>query len=158
MGGEVDLTWRSKRVGIFVTRDGLQRVAEASLLVTVIDEQRRDRRDRRARSQSGEGRADGGSRLEDRAVGSIDRKRRLRQVAIFDRFSRGKYELAVAVYSDAALAPHASLPHELPHRQSVDELVGDEDERPFGQVVDALVPVERGRGAAEARSEEHRQD
>src|SRR4029079_4363052 len=152
MRGEVDLAWRSKRIGIFVTRDGLQRIARASLLVSVIDEQRGDRAYRRARSQRSKERADGGPNLEDRAVGSIDRRRRLRQVGIFELLSRGKYELAVAVDGDAALAPGVTLPHQLPHRQSVDEFVGNDDERPFGQIVDAVVPVERGRGVAEARA------
>src|SRR5262245_5473666 len=129
MGGEVDLAWSGKRVGIFVTRDGLQRISQANLLVSVIDEQRGQRRSFGARCQSGEQRSGSWSRLKNCAVGSIDRTRHLRQVGILERLSRGKYELAVAVDRDAALAPNATLPHHLPHRQSVDELVGNDDER-----------------------------
>src|SRR6187431_39247 len=152
MRGEVDLAWRSKRIGIFVTSDGLQRIAQAGLPVSVIDEQRGDWRYRRARSQRSKERANGRPSLEDRAVGSVDRTRRLRQVGIFERLSRGKDELAVAVDGDAALAPDVTLPHQLPHRQGVHELVGNDEERPFGQIVDAVVPVERGSGVAEARA------
>ena len=36
--------------------------------------------------------------------------------------------------------------HELPHRQRIDELVGDEDERALRQILDALAPLQRGRG------------
>src|SRR5215471_14479690 len=76
----------------------------------------------------------------------------LRKIGVFDHLTQREHQIAVAAHGDTAFAPHAALSHELSHRQSVDELVGNDDERPLGHVLDAVMPANRGGSAAKRRA------
>ena len=126
--------------------DGLQRVADTGLGMTVIGDQRGDRRllgprgerrqkgrrpraaSRRWRRRPSSSRSDAGTASRRRALPHRRRRRRA----------------SPSVTQRSRHAP--SYAHDLPDGKGIDEFVGDEDERAVRHVFDRLAPVQRGRG------------
>ena len=139
MRGEVRFARRGERVGEGMAAHRLQGVAGRCLGVAVVDDQR--------------GAAEGDDAAGDFGGQGVARRRHLEDCA-FGRLRAAieaprpdaEGEPARLVEADRALAPHAVETNELPDRQGVEELVGDEKERAVGHVAERSMPVRRVAG------------
>ena len=122
MGGEIGRAWIGKHIGEAMSAHGLQRVAEAGLLVTVIDDQAGERRVLGAAAKLAHERVC----LRSCFLDGIIRCRVREKPILVLCFTINKGEAAFAVACDQSFAPGPAAADELPDGQRIDELVGDD--------------------------------
>ena len=142
-GGEIDMRAEVgfagpvEKVRAAMTAHGLQRGAEAAVIVAIVDDQRPAAVAAQARADRG---GDGTARFGDFGLGA---GRRVRQQAREGRDAGRQCKaqrLAVGCQADHALGPAARRLVELAHRQGIEELVGDQQRRARRHIVEAFVP------------------
>ena len=149
MGGEIAIPRRGERVGVAVRAQGLERVAEPGDRMSVIDEERRAALLHQPCAEFEHEAVARRIDLQDLAV------RRIRLEVRLGRRGDVEGEIAVAVEAHDPLPPLAADPHELPHRQRVEELVGDDDCGTRGNLAEFLRPGD-GDAAVEQKLVLHR--
>ncbi len=127
---------------------GLQRIAEAGLVVTVIDEQRHQWCLRGPRRKRRHQPLRAGTNFEDSPIWCVQRKRCFWKLLGLQRVSLGENESIVSIQRRNAHAKNPA-PHQLPDGKGIEKLVGDDDERALRHILDAIVPLDRRRRAAQ---------
>ena len=144
MGGEIGLAGRRQHRMRLVPADRLQRFAAGAREIAVIDEERRaallfqpgaERRRERQRR---------GADLEEAPRRRLaQRRRHQRRRGARRPIDDEAQRVGRGIERHQPLVPAALAALELPDRQRVEELVGDEEQRPIGQARDAVMPDRR---------------
>ena len=143
MGGQIGGTGIDQHAVLQVAADGLQAVAAAAAIVAVVDDQRGAAMLCDAAADRGRQRDAGRTGLDDHALARRLRRRGRHGQGSARRAQREDEAVAAAVDIDDTFEPAAALELELMNRQGVEQLVGDEQERTIGNVVEGIVPGRR---------------
>ena len=137
MGGQVRLARGGQRIGGLMPLQGLQRIAKRAP-VAVVDDKCHPAMSGDSGAQRGGDGLRRGAGLDNVAVPRVLQP--MGQAGL--RRGRGKAEgkRALIVQPDTPFLPAGARALELAHRQRVEELVGDQEQRPLGQILGAVVP------------------
>ncbi|BBU58806.1 hypothetical protein KU6B_50710 [Mameliella alba] len=137
MGGEVGLSGGGERVGGLVPLQGLQGVAKRAP-VAIVDDQSKPAMSGDSGAKGGGDRLRRGAGLDDVAVARVLQP--VGQAGLRGGRGKAKCKRARIVQPDDPFLPGPTRALELAHRQRVKELVGDKEDRPLGQILDAVMP------------------
>src|SRR4029079_1574714 len=151
VGGEIGASRIGKGRGKAMAAHGLQRVAEAGFVVTIIDDEGGEGGETGAASRLTPERPRRWPRFEDGTV-----RRRVREIsrlsAELEPIAFGEVEATTPVARDQTLAPGPVAVDKLPDGEGIDEFIGEHDERTVRQIIQRRVPANRHPSLAKSAS------